>query len=257
MRGRRSEFCLLEQMAAESGSQEQTKGIINKTHESECPRSVPLAPSNPDTLRQPLYKQDFLSHKGPLWACVHRGGVDAFPVHRKQFQRPCPKERSDKADASRSCSSALEVTVPEWKIRNSKERIMPQHMTRQGLWNLWVWFFRRPYLLVVWSYQAKYFWGLRQCSSEKWNPVYLGCYVEPAGFCWGVCVWGLPKWWQLGNYACGPGLQHKGLCSHRAHNHRKDFFQHSVQPLPKAKAPRDTERVFEAGISLGRHRPKG
>lgn len=122
MRGRRSEFCLLEQMATESGSQEQTKGIINKTHESECPRSAPLAPSNPSTLRQPLYKQDFLSHKGPLWACVHRGGVDAFPVHRKQFQRPCPKERSDKADASRSCSSALEVTVTEWKIRKQQRK---------------------------------------------------------------------------------------------------------------------------------------
>lgn len=43
-----------EQTAAEPGSQEQTKGIINNTHESECPRSAPLAPSNPSTLRQPL-----------------------------------------------------------------------------------------------------------------------------------------------------------------------------------------------------------
>lgn len=124
--------------------------------------------------------------------CPQRGS-GCFPVHRRQFQRPCPKERSEKADASRSCSSALEVTVAEWKIRN-KGRIMPQHMTRQGLWNFWVWFFTRPYLLVVWSYQTKYFWGLRQCSSEKWNPVCLGCYVEPAGFCWGVCWGGLPEW---------------------------------------------------------------
>lgn len=50
------------------------------------------------------------------------------------FRGPAPKKGLTKQiDASRSCSSALEVTVAEWKIRNSKGRIMPQHMTRQGL----------------------------------------------------------------------------------------------------------------------------